>query len=625
MILSALNTYYDRLAEQGNTELAPYGFSQEKISYALVINPKGELVDVVNLMDTSGKKPRPSMRQVSQPPKRAVNIAPCFLWDKTGYVLGVTAGETEKERERTRKTHDAFKAYHHEWIGDSDDEGLVALLAFLDQWQPDGETRQKFITEDMLDSNLVFQLEGDAQRFIHERPAAKAIRAKQLASAGGEEQMCLVTGEVLPAVTLHPSIKGVNGAQSSGASLVSFNLDAFTSHHKKQGMNAPVSDKAAFAYGTALNYLLRRSDDNRQRVNIGDTTVVFWAEAETAQQAQAAEAMFAGIFSSAPVIDKNKSSATADESEHRKLASAFSQLAQGKPLQEIGTDLKPDTKIYVLGLAPNAARLSVRFWETSTLDQFAKRLAQHYQDMLMEPLPWKTEPSIWRLINETVPHRPGAKPKQDDASPHLAGELARAILTGQRYPHSLLANLIMRFRADGDISSLRVALCKAVLVRKERLTHSTSIQPTEESHHKELFVSLDIENQDPGYLLGRLFAVLEAAQEDALGRDINATIRDRYYGAASATPASVFPLLLRNAQNHLGKVRKDRAGQAVNLEKLLIEIIDKLDSNFAKSLGLEAQGRFAIGYYHQRSERFKKKSKPDNNVNNDQETTEGHA
>ena len=625
MILSALNTYYDRLAEQGNTELAPYGFSQEKISYALVINPKGELVDVVNLMDTSGKKPRPSVRLVPQPPKRAVNIAPCFLWDKTGYVLGVTAGETEKEQERTRKTHEAFKAYHHEWVGDSDDEGLVALLAFLDQWLPEGETRQKLITEEMLDSNLVFQLEGDVQRFIHERPAAKTIRAKQLASAGGEEQMCLVTGDMSPAVALHPSIKGVNGAQSSGASLVSFNLDAFTSHHKKQGMNSPVSDKAAFAYGTALNYLLRRSDDNRQRVNIGDTTVVFWAESGTAQQAQAAEAMFAGIFSSPPVIDKRKSSATADESEHRKLASAFSQLAQGKPLQEIGADLKPDTKIYVLGLAPNAARLSVRFWETSTLDQFAKRLAQHYQDMLMEPLPWKTEPSIWRLINETVPHRTGAKPKQDDASPHLAGELARAILTGQRYPHSLLANLVMRFRADGDISSLRVALCKAVLVRKERLTHSTSIQPTEESHHKELFVSLDIENQDPGYLLGRLFAVLESVQRASMGTLVNATIRDRYYGAASATPASVFPLLLRNAQNHLGKVRKNKPGLAINLEKQLTEIIDKLGISFAKSLGLEAQGRFAIGYYHQRSEPFKKHENDNDQADATDTTMEGDA
>ena len=264
-----------------------------------MVNPEGELVDVMDLRDTSTKKPRPSIHLVPQPPKRAVNISPCFLWDKTGYVLGLTAGTTEKELARTEKTFDAFKAYHHEWIGNNDDKGLQAVLAFLDNWNPQQDPRSPLIDDEILDTNLVFRLDGE-QGFVHERAAAKAIRAKQLANSSDEEQMCLVTGEQSPAVALHPSIKGVNGAQSSGASLVSFNLDAFTSHGKKQGMNAPVSDRAAFAYGTALNHLLRRDEKNRQRVNIGDTTVVFWAEADTEQQAQAGENLLAGLFSGSP-------------------------------------------------------------------------------------------------------------------------------------------------------------------------------------------------------------------------------------------------------------------------------------------------------------------------------------
>lgn len=622
MILTALNNYYDRLTEQGNPDISPYGFSQEKISYALVISPDGELVDVMDLRDTSDKKPRPSVHLVPNAPKRSVNIAPCFLWDKSGYVLGLIAVEKgkelekEKDLERAIKTHDAFKEYHREWIGDNKDEGLRAVLAFLDSWNPQQEPRHPLISDEMLDTNLVFRLDGE-KGFIHERSAAKAIRSRQLSNPVAKEETCLVTGEMAPVAELHPSIKGVNGAQSSGASLVSFNQDSFTSHHHEKGMNAPVSEKAAFAYGTALNHLLRRDEKNHQRVNIGDTSVVFWAEADTEQQAQAGENLLASLFSGspAPTQDSKKIEKDSDQAEISKLNTAFAQIAQGRPLEEIGADLKPDTRIYVLGLAPNAARLSVRFWEANTLDQFAKRLAQHYQDMLMEPLPWKTEPSIWRLINETVPHRKGARPKQDDASPQLAGELARAILTGQRYPQSLLANLIMRFRADGDISSLRVALCKAVMVRKDRLLNTTP-------NHKELFVSLDIENQDPGYLLGRLFAVLESIQSAALGTSVNTTIRDRYYGAASATPASVFPVLLRNTQNHLSKVRKTKPGFSINLEKQLGEIIGKIDSNFAKSLGLEAQGRFAIGYYHQRSELFKKHEK---DIEDTETTTEGDA
>lgn len=589
MILTALSNYYGRLVEQGNPDVPPYGYSPENISYCLVIDREGALIDVVSLLDTTEKKPRPSVYLVPQPPKRASNVAPCFLWDKSSYVLGLTSSEKDKDIHRARQTHEKFKEYHRHWLEGEDDVGLQALLAFLDRWDPEDETFVNLVPIDALDTNLVFRLDEELG-FLHQRDGAKAIRDRQLASPDQQTQTCLVTGESATVAALHPTIKGVNGAQSSGASLVSFNLSAFESHGKKQGMNAPVSERAAFGYGTALNYLLRRDPKNRQRLQIGDSTVVFWAEAESPQEAEASEDFLGGLLS------PPTNSEDLDNPEVERLHATLNKVAAGEPLQNLNLQLNPDTRIYILGLAPNAARLSVRFWEVDTLERFTQRIGEHYRDLLLQPAPWKKPPSIWRLLLETVPYRNG-KSKSDDVAPHLAGELARAILTGRRYPRHLLTHMIMRMRADGHMSSLRVALCKAVLVRDQRLG---SIKD------KEIPVSLDIDNRDPGYVLGRLFATLESVQRAALGGKVNATIRDRYYGAASATPASVFPVLLRNAQSHFSKVRKEKPGLAVNFEKQTGAIMELLPAEFPKTLGLEEQGRFAIGYYHQRNEIFNK-------------------
>ena len=583
MILSALNDYYHRLVERQDEGIAPFGYSQEKISYALILSEGGELVDVQDIRDTSGKKPVPTLLTVPQPPKRAVNIAPCFLWDKSSYVLGITASEDPKSQDRALETHSAFKEIHRELLGGCNDIGLRALLSFIGWWEPDAFGSLPMANESMLDTNLVFRLDGRLE-YLHECPEAKDIRQAMLQLGENSSELCLVTGKRAPTARLHSSVKGVAGAQSSGASLVSFNLDAFTSFGKIQGQNAPISEQAAFAYTTALNHLLRKG--SHRRLQLADTTVVFWAESDSAELSHAAEGLFADLLN--PPVS--------DESETDRLKSALNAVAKGRPLRDLDPELEDDTRLYVLGLAPNASRLSIRFWETGSLHSFAQRLAQHYHDLELRPLPWKTEPSIWRLLLQTVPHREGSQPKADAIAPQIAGEMTRAILTGNRYPASLLSNLLMRIRADGDISPLRVALCKAVLCRNARITNNLK--------EREIPMSLDIDNVDPGYLLGRLFASLENVQQSALGRDVNATIRDRYFGAASATPASIFPMLVRNAQHHLGRLRKDRPGAAVNLEKQINEIVDKLPPTFPKSLKIEAQGRFAIGYYHQSKSRF---------------------
>lgn len=580
MMLAALVDYYQRLAARD--EVPVFGFSQEKISYALVLNPSGRLIDVLDIRNTTGKKPLPSILTVPQPDKRTVGIKASFLWDKTSYVLGVSA----KGEARVAQEHEAFKALHREWLADSEDAGLQALARFLDQWSAE-QFQAPMFAEEVRDANVVFRLEGE-HGYLHQRPAAQALRARMLAGGDVQMGMCLIAGMQAPLARLHPAIKGVRDAQSSGASIVSFNKASFESYGKSQGDNAPISQHAAFAYTTVLNHLLRRDEHIRQCLQIGDTTVVFWAIAPDGQPAGAAQDLFAMMVN--PPLE--------DGQEAARLRTVLHGVAQGRALRELDPQLDADTRFYVLGLAPNASRLSIRFWQANTLDFFVHRMAEHYMDLHIEPVPWRTEPALWRLLCGVA-----AQGKAENVPPQLAGEITRAILDGSRYPRSLLANVVMRMRADGDISGVRVALCKAVLAREARLFATPS--------KEQIPVSLDTENSDPAYRLGRLFATLEGIQRAALGQQINATIRDRYYGAASATPAAVFPLLLRNAQHHLARLRKDKPGLGHTLETGVGGIIAGLGTTFPKSLHIEDQGRFAIGYYHQSQARFAGKKATD--------------
>ncbi|KXU34579.1 type I-C CRISPR-associated protein Cas8c/Csd1 [Ventosimonas gracilis] len=597
MILSALNSYYQRLLLDSDSGISPPGYSQEKISYAIVLGSDGAVVDVMDIRDTSGKKPTPKSLSVPASFKRTVGVKSFFLWDKTSYALGVSANSKRCEQE-----HAAFRLLHEQSLAGTEDPGLKALLAFLETWTPEQfQKHPAFVPhrEAMLDANIVFRFDdfADKHQYLHQRPAADQAWSKLFDGDAEDRQgICLVTGERAPLARLHPSIKGVRGAQSSGASIVSFNLESFTSYGKEQGENAPISEQAAFAYTTALNHLLRR--ESRQQIQIGDATVVFWAQATDADQAENAESLLSLFF------DPRDE----DPREIQKLRDALDQVRQGLPLQALDPGLNDGTHIFVLGISPNAARLSIRFWETQTLATFAARLARHFDDLRLEPSPWRAPPAIWRLLLACAPSRDG-RSKNEDVPPFLAGETTRAILAGTPYPRSLLGTILMRLRADGHISGTRVALCKAILARDARLGNINKEPPP---------VSLDSTNTNPGYLLGRLFSTLERVQGDALGPQINATIRDRYYGAASATPAIVFPLLLRNAQNHLSRVRKDNPGRAVNLEKEIGEIIDALGTTFPRSLRMEAQGHFAIGYYHQKTK--PRSARPDTQTTTDNDS-----
>jgi CRISPR-associated protein Csd1 len=624
-VLTALSACYDRLADSPHTDgsqaVPPFGYSMERIAFLLVIDRDGAVVDVVDQRASSGisvtprqaPRPVPRLMAVPQSSKRSgTTPRPYFLWDNSKFVLGVgsdraaaaSAASTASAGHARFDGHQgAFAAWHRSLLAGTDDPGLTALLGFLDRWTPQAFWAPAFsmlsFADELPDLNLAFMLDGDrhddgSPRPLHRRPAARRIWEDHLAGGTAGRQICLATGRQARVVRLHPSIKGVAGAQIAGASLVSFNRDAFVSYGKEQGANAPVSEVAAFAYATALNALL--APDSRRRLQIGDATTVFWAQAPRNGEpaARAAEELLATLLDP-PGPD--------DDGNERLLREVAGPVRDGRPLYDLISTSGVDENIrfFLLGLAPSSARLAVRFWHESPFDRLVANIRDHWNDLRIEPTPWVGVPGVRALLYETAPMR-----KAENIPAQIGGALMRAVLTGSRYPRSLLAAVIVRIRADSAVNPVRAALCAAWLRRDARLTRAGNdaslCQDPAPRGQEEVPVSLNRLEPNPAYRLGRLFAVLESIQRSALGR-ATSTIRDGYFGTASATPASVFPLLLRNGQHHLAMLRKHISDidSVFRFENEIDQIIDGLGTNFPRHQNLEDQGRFAVGYYHQRT------------------------
>ena len=554
MILQSLNQYYQRLKNSHDVDIPSLGFSEEKISFVLVINDDGNLLQVRDIRQQARNKFVPKLMNVPEAVNRTSGKKSNFMWDNTKYILG--AG-IEEDKDELLECFRLFKQLHHEVGDEINDKGMKAILKFVDSWSPEN-AYARADWEEMAGKNLIFQLEGE-MKFIHDSPKIKDgwlehYKRNESSTIG----TCLITGEKLPIAQLHSAIGGFKDQ----VRLVSFNKESFTSFNKEQSLNAPVSHQAAFNYTTVLNYLLRF--DGSQKVQISDTTMIFWAEQESPM-----EGFLGMIFN--PKEDKGESP------ELRRFLEA---VREGKKPQGVdGTN-----KFYILGLSPNVSRLAVRFWHVSTVDDIASKIGQHFDDlkMIRNFDNEKEFPGIWWLLKETVRD-------SKDIPPLLAGAVMRSILTGAAYPQTLLSSVIGRIRADGEVNYYRAAVIKACLVRKYRIKN----QPME------VGMSLNKESTNSGYRLGRLFAVLEKAQKDAIP-GANATIKDRYYGSASATPKVVFPVLLRLAQHHISK-----SNFRVSLEKDIQEIVSAVQE-FPTHLTLDDQGLFALGYYHQKKDIYTK-------------------
>ena len=585
MILQALTAYYEQLVRQGKLS-APGWDDSFKVSYELRLNDAGQLLRVVPLLTekTVGKKTvlAPRAMRVPAHEKRSSGFAANFLCDNSTYLLGAD------EKGKPERSADCFKAcakLHHAILDGVDSPAARALLAYFDSWDPaqaaTNPLLQKQWKEITGNANLIFGYEAadHSHSFVNDDPAIQNAWQTHYNDRSADSDMgqCLITGKYAPIERTHPNISGVPGAQSSGAALVSFNAPAFCSYGHEQGDNAPVSKYAAFAYTTALNRLLA---DRSHCKHVGDTAILCWAEnAEPVYQ----DAMSMFLFGADEAAGIQESDVQA----------ALKRLSAGQTVPFLEKELSPDQHFYLLGLAPNIARLSVRFFLRDTFGSFAQNLQKHADEMEIdcsEKEKFRSLP-IWAVVNETTRTVPGQPAKP---SPQLAGDLLRAVLTGGRYPATLLNGVTLRIRAEQNVTRGRAAVIKAYYLRN---------YPTE--LNKEVYtVSLN-ETANGPYLLGRLFSVLEAVQK-AANPGINTTIKDRYFNAACATPGMSFPTLLRLSQKHL---RKLNDGLATHYDKQITELMAQLpESGFPARLSLPDQGKFTIGYYHQTQKRYVKKN-----------------
>ena len=689
MILQALTAYYEQLLKQGKVE-APGWDSRFKVSYELRLGPDGQLLALNDLRQEvpKGKKTVIAPRDLPVPHrvKRASGVAANFLCDNTSYLLGA---DEKGKPERSRQCFEACAALHHKVLDGVDSPASKAILAFFDSWEPDTAPTHPLLAEQWADlnnnANLVFGYESpDGAHWL--ATTDDAIRAAwqsafDTSDADAETARCLITGKEAGIARIHPAIKGVMGAQAAGAALVSFNAPAFCSYGHEQGANAPVSEYAAFAYTTALNLLLA---DRNCCQRIGDTTIVCWAENAAPAYSNAMLMFFCGGAEARGVSESDLAAALKALSQGRPvsflddkldpnqnfyvlgispnaarlsvrfflrnsfgqfaknlqdhadrnccqrigdttivcwaenaapaysnamlmffcggaeargvsesdLAAALKALSQGRPVSFLDDKLDPNQNFYVLGISPNAARLSVRFFLRNSFGQFAKNLQDHVDRLsITRPAFDKRENlSVWALAQETV----NQKSRDKNPSPQLVGDLLRAILTGGPYPATLLNGVTLRIRAEREVTRGRAAILKAYYLRN---------YPTE--LNKEVFtVSLN-ESSNVPYVLGRLFSVLETIQSVA-NPGINATIKDRYFNSACATPATAFPTLVKLAQKHLQKMSTPNE---VHFSKQLTELMAQLpETGFPARLSLPEQGAFEIGYYHQTQKRYAKKN-----------------
>ena len=575
MILQALYQLHDRLSHDPDYHLAAEGYSLQKISFVIVLNPDGSLHDIQDHRIQEGKLKRPQTHQVMGGAKSSGSgFNPCMLWDNSSYLLGVKPDDDNPQR--TQQCFEHSRAFHLGFQDEIRHTSYDAVCRFFQNWQSARAGGLPALA-DLSSGFGIFQIRGDT-RFLHESPeiADWWQRRTSHVEAVSNESMCLLTGERAPIAVLHqPKIKNVKDAQGAGALIVSFNASAFESYGKKDGSNAPVSEAAAAKYCKALNALLA---SKRHRIQIGDATTVFWTELPTKME----ECLSAWLSGEAG----NES--TQDRERLTELEGALRSIQKGaRPVDVLRDEAR--TPFYVLGLTGQAGgRIGIRFWHQCTLGEFFAKLASHHAHLAIERQwgdgsrhPDPEFPRLMQLLRQTARD---AK----DIPPTLGGALMRSILSGGPYPEMLAVAVINRIRADRTISYLRAAILKAWLTRIPNTKHG-------------VVMSLNEDDKNVAYRLGRLFAALEKTQEDALG-NVNASIRDRFYSSASATPASVFPRVMRTYQHHLAKLH---GGLKVTREKLIQDILDPV-ADFPSFLNLQDQGRFVIGYYHQRKRLFTK-------------------
>ncbi|MEE3439398.1 type I-C CRISPR-associated protein Cas8c/Csd1 [Ruminococcus sp.] len=574
MLLQSLVKLYEAWADKG--EIEKLGWNPVKISYGISLDEDGNVDEIIHLKTNApkGNKEIPSLISLPMPVKRSVGVASNFLYDNVTYVFGY---DNSNKPDRAKQCFDCFRNVGNKVLENTDDEFSSVIKKFLQKDYSEFENLSDLLTnlnctentiDDILNkgANLLLMPLG---KFPTDSKAICESWNSYYEHSNAPKGICLVTGKDDHIAKLHPVIKGIRGAQAAGASLVSFNATAFDSYGKENGYNAPVSEYAAFAYTSALNKLV---SDNDHRIFAGDTTVVCWTEdGESAYQD-----VFAGIFNSD------------DEVKQKDLHDTIVSIVNGNEVKWEGIPLNPSNNFYILGISPNSARLSVRFFIQNTFGKVMENLLKNQQRMEMVKPGFEKFDYIplWRILGETV----NKKSRDKKCKPHLAGDVLNSIINDYNYPSTLYYGILGRISAEQNINWVKASVLKAYLLKNY-----------DSKYKEEITVDYNENSNNKAYLLGVLFSNLEEIQNTA-NPGIKSTIRDRYFTAASSTPSRVFPILIDLAQNHIKKI--SNVGAKVNCQKMLTETMSKLGDKFPNRLKLDEKGMFQLGYYQRTQERF---------------------
>ena len=573
MILQNLAEYYENLVLQ--EKVSKSGWCQAKVSHAIELNEDGTIKAIISKRkeEERGKKKIwvPVLLNVPEMVTRSSGVSSNFLCDNAKYFLGIDGDGIQK---RTIECFESAKERHLMLLEEANGKMARAICLFFKNWKPECADENLSVKEhwDELNEggNLIFCMKAiyaQDEKEIQDIWEEYLKKQKQ-----GKQGICLVTGQRAEIARIHRGIKGVPGAQSSGAALVSFNAPAFESYGKEQSYNAMVGKYAEFAYTTALNYLLNQSE---YKFALGDSMIVFWAESG---QEEYQDSFLSWIN---PKVDNQE-----------EMNKVFGNLKKGVWVDLEDIQLDSEQRFYILCLAPNAARLSVRFYYQNSFGNIIKNIAKHYQRMEIVRPSWEDMRylGIKQMLNETV----NQKSKDKTPIPNMASMVLSAILSDTKYPASLYTDTLIRIRAEqGKVTCGRAAIIKAFLIQNYKWKEGDE------------YMGLNEGCEESAYVLGRLFAVLETIQKDA-NSGINTTIRDRYFNSACATPASVFPTLIKLKNSHIKKLERESGGTKIYYEKMLTELMGKIEK-FPRRLSLEEQGKFMLGYYHQVQKKYEKK------------------
>jgi len=527
MILKSLANYYERLLNDPSTDIALYGFEDKPIPFVIIITKEGQFVNIRDTREIEDKKKISRIFRVPLGEKKSSGIKANLLWDNPQYVLGIPKSNNKKDTAQAEKAFQAFIEHIKLLFKDSADSGAQAILSFYKSKEILKIKKHELFSDiKETNGNITFML-ADDDRLIAQREKILKYISDDFESGDLNKNVCAISGSSDYTTILHTAIKGVWGAKSSGANIVSFNEPAFCSFnkYKKQGLNSPIGKHQAFAYTTALNYLLRKK--SKQRVSIGDASTIFWAK-----NSHPIEDDFSWILGEPPKGEED--------------------IAYGK-IKELLSAVKTgimtpndDIAFYVLGLAPNAARISVRFWYEGSVKDFKQKIVQYFEDIeIIKPAYERDYLSLFQLLL-SIAH----ESKADKIPPNLSGQFTRSILGGLAFPRTVLISAINRCKAEQskekqNVPYARAAIIKAFLMRNARIKNQKE---------KEVGMALDKEMKNMGYLLGRLFAVLEKIQETAHGGKLNKTIRDTYFSAACSSPRIIFTRLSQLSVHHLAKI-----------------------------------------------------------------------